>query len=150
MVGQGIAFAEVEDRAVGERHDRPDQVGLVVTGLPDHVGLPACIHLDRRVALELVGEAVDGLEALGAIQALRPDVAVLDLSMPGLDGIEVATRLLAEGIPENTRAVLLTATLDDAVAARARDAGISESLSKDLSRREICVQIERIGRDRAA
>jgi len=55
-------------------------------------------HLLRRAvaahaALELVGEAADGTEALALAHALAPDAVVLDISMPGLDGLAVAARM---------------------------------------------------------
>jgi DNA-binding NarL/FixJ family response regulator len=49
--------------------------------------------LEREPRCRAVGEAADGAEALAAAQRLRPDAVVLDLAMPGLDGLAVATRL---------------------------------------------------------
>jgi DNA-binding NarL/FixJ family response regulator len=51
------------------------------------------LAVDRDAALELVGEAADGAEALALAHALVPDVVVLDISMPGLDGLAVAARV---------------------------------------------------------
>lgn len=48
-------------------------------------------------SLEVVGEAADGNEALLGVVALQPDVALLDIRMPGLTGLEVCRRLHAEG-----------------------------------------------------
>jgi two-component system nitrate/nitrite response regulator NarL len=61
--------------------------------------------------MEIVGEAVDGPSALEAIERLEPDVALVDLEMPGMDGIEVVRRLRAS----NARAavVMLTASSED-------------------------------------
>jgi DNA-binding NarL/FixJ family response regulator len=53
--------------------------------------------IDRRPELELVGEAADGAEALTLIEALEPDIVVLDLAMPDPDGIAVTARLRAAG-----------------------------------------------------
>jgi CheY-like chemotaxis protein len=79
--------------------------------------------------LEIVGEA-DGVEAaLEALDALAPDVIVLDARMPRIDGFEAAPMLRARrpGLP----IVLCSAWVDDDVRRRARDAGISAVLSKD-------------------
>ena len=79
--------------------------------------------------LEIVGEA-DGVEAaLEALDALAPDVVVLDARMPRIDGFEAAPMLRARrpGLP----IVLCSAWVDDDVRRRARDAGISAVLSKD-------------------
>ncbi|MFI5530047.1 response regulator [Kitasatospora sp. NPDC051853] len=62
--------------------------------------------LDVQPDLEVVGEAADGDEALALVRALRPDVLVLDIRMPGTDGIEVAKALAAEG--SDCRVLVLT------------------------------------------
>jgi CheY-like chemotaxis protein len=50
------------------------------------------LELEEGDAIEVVGEAADGLAAVEAIETLRPDVAIVDLVMPGLDGLEVVRR----------------------------------------------------------
>jgi two-component system, NarL family, nitrate/nitrite response regulator NarL len=82
-----------------------------------------------RADFELVGEAADGRAALTAIRATRPDVAVLDLKMPGLDGVQVINALARDEEP--TRVVLLSAYLDGATAFAAVAAGAAAYLSKD-------------------
>jgi two-component system LytT family response regulator/two-component system response regulator LytT len=60
-----------------------------------------CFLLGRLDDVELVGEAADGVEALRAVGELRPDLLFLDVQMPGLNGFEVARRLIdAEAAPE--------------------------------------------------
>jgi DNA-binding NarL/FixJ family response regulator len=79
--------------------------------------------------LEIVGEA-DGVEAaLERLDALAPDVVVLDARMPRIDGFEAAPMLLARrpGLP----IVLCSAWVDDDVRRRAQDAGIRAVVSKD-------------------
>jgi len=49
--------------------------------------------LSREPDIEVVGEAVDGREAMGLVERLRPDVLVMDLEMPGMSGLETARRL---------------------------------------------------------
>ena len=68
----------------------------------------------ERPEFELVGEAADGRQALDAIRELSPDVAMLDVKMPELDGLRVLNAVTRDGL--GTRVVLLSAYLDGAIA----------------------------------
>ncbi len=89
----------------------------------------------RFGTLDLVGEASDGAQALEVIREASPDVALLDVRMPGLDGLEVARRLSELG---GVRVVLLTGSGTDELTAAAQAAGVHLLLSKDLARDDIC------------
>lgn len=79
-----------------------------------------------RPELELIGEAEDGRAALSAIQADAPDVAVLDVQMPGLSGHEVLNAVKRDGL--TTRIVLLSASVDsEIVYARSRPVWLPRS-----------------------
>jgi DNA-binding NarL/FixJ family response regulator len=67
--------------------------------------------LDLQDGIEVVGEAADGEEGLAEVERLRPDVVLLDLVMPRLDGV-AALRALRERLPA-TRAIVLTSFLDE-------------------------------------
>lgn len=97
-----------------------------------------------RPELELVAEAVDGTEALDAIRELAPDVAVLDLKMPRLDGLQVLNAVQRDGLP--TRVLLLSAFLDGALAFEAVAAGAAAYLSKEADRRRIAEAIAAVAR----
>jgi DNA-binding NarL/FixJ family response regulator len=84
-------------------------------------GIKALVIADA--GLELVGEARDGPTALRRAIDLRPDVAVLDVSMPGLNGIEVARRLL-EACPQ-CRVLILTVHEDGAYLRQLLDIGVA-------------------------
>lgn len=99
-------------------------------------GMRRAIEADARLAL--VAEVSDGAAALAAIRELQPDVALLDLQMPALDGVEVCCRIRADPPPRRPRFVLVTAFLSDDVAARARACGMDHQLDKTTPRREIC------------
>jgi DNA-binding NarL/FixJ family response regulator len=88
--------------------------------------------------LELVGEADGGDAALRAIAELEPDIVILDLRMPDLDGIGVLRALRAQDPPPACRVLVISATLDDAVEAEVRAAGADAALSKALTRADIC------------
>ncbi|HEX3705458.1 MAG TPA: response regulator transcription factor [Mycobacteriales bacterium] len=94
--------------------------------------------------IEVVGVAADGEEAVAAVAAERPDVALLDLRMPRLDGVE-ATRRIRESLPD-VEIVVLTTYADDESVMSALRAGARGYLTKDASSEEI----ERAIRDAAA
>ena len=89
----------------------------------------------RFGTLDLVGEASDGTEALKVIREASPDIALLDVRMPGLDGLEVARRLRELG---GITVVLLTGSSTEELTAAADAAGVHALLSKDLARDDIC------------
>ncbi|GHJ43526.1 DNA-binding response regulator [Catellatospora sp. TT07R-123] len=87
--------------------------------------------------IDVVGEAGDGEAALAAVRRLRPDVVLMDIRMPGMDGLEATRRLLASGASttagEPTRVIILTTfDLDEYVYAALR-AGASGFLLKDVT-----------------
>ncbi|MGN9910589.1 response regulator [Phytohabitans sp. LJ34] len=81
--------------------------------------------------IDVVGEAADGAEAVAAVRRLRPDVALMDIRMPGMDGLE-ATRRVLEHAPECRVLMLTTFDLDRYVYA-ALAAGASGFLLKDVT-----------------
>ena len=99
-----------------------------------------------RPDLELVGEAGDGRDALVLIQELVPEVAVVDINMPSLSGIQVATAL--SDLQSPTRVLVLTAYTDSDRVYDALAAGARGYLLKDVDRRTICDAIARVARGR--
>ncbi|MEU5022826.1 response regulator transcription factor [Streptomyces milbemycinicus] len=89
--------------------------------------------------VEVVGEAGDGAEAVRLTGELAPDVVVMDIRMPGMDGIE-ATRLITTG-PGTTRVVVLTTFDDDDYVYGALRAGASGFLVKDMALDDILAAV---------
>ena len=88
-----------------------------------------------------VHAAHDGESALAMAEDVRPDVVLLDVMMPGMDGIEVCRRLSG-----GTRVVMLTAKADDATRRAAEDAGAHAYLLKPFSARDLYAVVEeRVG-----
>jgi len=99
-------------------------VGEMIKGMLEEIGYNVVV----------VGEAADGLQAVELTQSLRPDVVLMDLRMPGMDGIE-ATRLISERCP--TPVVALTAHETPATVRQASAAGAGTYLVKPSNAREI-------------
>ena len=86
--------------------------------------------LEAEADLEVVGEAADGLEAVAAAQRLRPDIVLMDVRMPGLDGLEATRRLINS---DCTTKVLMLTTFDmDEYVYESLRAGASGFLLKDV------------------
>jgi two-component system nitrate/nitrite response regulator NarL len=81
--------------------------------------------------LEVVGSAQEGREALDEIRRLRPDVALVDLMLPDLDGIAIVRQLAREAIP--TRVAIVSAFEESATVYRAIESGAAAYLSKICS-----------------
>jgi DNA-binding response OmpR family regulator len=86
----------------------------------------------RRDGFEVIAVA-DGDAALAAAEARPPDVAVLDVSMPLMDGLETARRLRGRDATSGVRIMLLTARVTDADRERGRAAGVDDQLDKPFS-----------------
>jgi two-component system nitrate/nitrite response regulator NarL len=100
--------------------------------------------IGERPDLELVGEAADGREALEQIQRLNPEVAVLDIRMPGLDGTQVLSAMRRDGV--ETEVLFISAFMEPELAYKTVAAGARGYLSKDSSRQEVCEAIITIAR----
>jgi DNA-binding NarL/FixJ family response regulator len=96
--------------------------------------------------IELVATAADGEEALALAAEHNPDVVLMDLRMPRMDGIEAIRRLAARG----TSAIALTTYADDASVLGALRAGARGYLTKDAGAEEIRAAVEAVARGEAA
>jgi DNA-binding NarL/FixJ family response regulator len=99
--------------------------------------LQAILASDERI--EVVGQASDGSEAVALAQTLGPDVVLMDVSMPVLDGFE-ATRKIRAG-SEDTRVLMLTGSNARADVDRSREAGASGYVTKDRIASELVAAI---------
>ena len=92
--------------------------------------------------IDLLAQAANGQEASQQIQVQRPDVAILDIGMPELSGIEVAREVAAQGL--ETRIVLLTMCNDPNTAADAQEAGASGYVLKDSAFEELLLAVRTV------
>lgn len=98
--------------------------------------------LEQEPDIEVVGEAADGQEAVSLAAALRPDVAIIDISMPVLDGIE-ATRRIKAGVPE-VAILILTAYDDDEFVFSLLEAGVAGYLLKSVRHQELVAAVRAV------
>ena len=98
--------------------------------------------LELEPDLQVAGEAGDGQAALDAYAALQPDVVLMDIRMPGMDGVE-ATRRLRDGWP-GSRVIILTTFDDDAYLFEGLRAGALGYLLKDVSGHDLAAAVRTV------
>jgi DNA-binding response OmpR family regulator len=97
----------------------------------------------ERAGYEVV-TARDGAAALATAQERRPDLAVLDVMMPGLNGYEVTQRLRADDATRDIPVILLTARVQEADVNRGFEAGADDYLRKPFSPQELRARVQAI------
>lgn len=111
------------------------EIRIVVADDHTLVRQSVCKLLDGTEGMEVVGEAADGSQAVDMVRLHRPDVAVLDVSMPGMDGLEAAHKLRLD--PGDVKILLLTMHDDDATLRRATEAAVDGYVAKTASTDEV-------------
>jgi DNA-binding NarL/FixJ family response regulator len=102
--------------------------------------------LETEDDLEIVGEAADGADAVRLVELYRPDVVLMDVRMPVLDGIEATRAITAAATAEETRVLILTTFDLDEYAFSALRAGASGFLLKDVPPAELVSAIRTVAR----
>ena len=92
----------------------------------------------------IVISARNGEDALALAQQQRPDIAVLDIGMPGLDGIEVLERIRADDALKGMRVLLLTAKAQESDVRRGYDAGADAYVRKPFSPAELSARVREL------
>jgi len=109
----------------------PDRDVVRVLVVDDHAlfaeALMLTLGIDDRI--EVVGSAASGFEAVSLAEALRPDVVLMDVHMPSMDGIEATRRV--RNVSPGSRVVMVTAARSPEVAYHALAAGAERCLTKD-------------------
>lgn len=102
--------------------------------------LAALLELEHDI--EVVGVAADGAEALSLVTSLAPDVCLMDIQMPGIDGIEATRRLRSAG--PGTRVLVVTTFARPGYLRSALDAGASGFMAKDAPAEELADAVRRV------
>ena len=105
--------------------------------------------LEAEDDLEVVGEAADGAAAVRLAEELRPDVVLLDVQMPELDGLEAARRILAPGRAHQPKVLMLTTFDLDAYVYEAMRCGASGFLLKDTPAEQLAAGVRAVARGEA-
>jgi two-component system response regulator NreC len=100
--------------------------------------------LEGEMGLEVVGEAADGDQGVDEVRRLKPDVVVMDLSMPGTDGLEATRRIAALGL--KSRVLVLTAHGEEEYLVPVVDAGASGYLMKTRADQDLVDAIRVVAR----
>jgi len=111
----------------------------------------ASIHrrfVERVPGFRVVGEAHSGADALAAVQALRPDLVLLDVHLPDMSGIEVLRRLRADG--HDLGVVVITAAREADTVRAAAAGGAAHYLVKPFASEDLAARLEEFRRSRAA
>lgn len=103
--------------------------------------------LNQEADFRVVGEAADGPAALDAVERLHPDVVLLDMHMPGKDGVEVCGEI-SQRFPD-VNVVILTAFLDSTIINRCIQAGAKGYMIKDVERTDLKRSIRDVARGEA-
>jgi DNA-binding NarL/FixJ family response regulator len=98
------------------------------------------MKLDRTEGLDVVGEAVDGVDGVEQATRLQPDLVLLDVAMPRMDGLE-ALPLILDAVP-GVRVVVLSGFNEETMAEKARQAGAAHYVVKGAPLRELVELLE--------
>jgi DNA-binding NarL/FixJ family response regulator len=101
--------------------------------------------LERQPGIAVAGEAANGADAVTAARQLRPDVVLMDIRMPGMDGIEAARRILADGTQHGIKILILTTFDLDEYVYDALKAGASGFLLKDTPPEQLVAAVRSVG-----
>jgi RNA polymerase sigma factor (sigma-70 family) len=102
--------------------------------------------LEADAEIEVVGEAADGFEAVEAARTLEPDVVLMDVRMPRLDGLEATRRLVDQGKEEGPRVLVLTTFALEEYVYEALRAGASGFLLKDVPPEQLLAGVHVVAR----
>jgi DNA-binding NarL/FixJ family response regulator len=124
----------------------PESKVIKIVLADDHLIVRQGLHalLEAEPDLQVIGETGDGLKAVDLIRKANPDVAVLDLMMPGLNGIEVARQISRQA--PRTRSIILSMYDDEGFVLEALSNGVSGYVLKDTGSVDLIMAVREVNR----
>jgi DNA-binding NarL/FixJ family response regulator len=120
----------------------PDEITALIVDDHEVVRQGLRLSLSRAPHIRIVGEASDGLEAVDMARRRKPDVVIMDVRMPNLDGLE-ATRQIAEQLP-GTKVLLFTAYSERSLLGRGFESGAKGYVLKEAPHETLVRAIEKV------
>ena len=129
--------------------DSPPLKKITVLLADDHMVVRQGLRslLGAEADIEVVGEASNGRQAVRLAQQLKPDVAVMDIAMPELNGLEATRQIIGGGIP--TRVLILSSHADDEYVHHLTEAGASGYLVKQAAAAEVISAVREVSKGNA-
>ncbi|WP_024285587.1 response regulator transcription factor [Cellulomonas sp. KRMCY2] len=132
------------DREVGAPDDADSAIRVVIADDQAMIRLGLRMILDHEPGIVTVGEARDGAEAVEAARAWRPDVVLMDVRMPVVDGVEATRRIRADPDLDGVRVAVLTTFDDEEYVTGALHAGADAFLLKDTDPGTLVAAVQRV------
>src|SRR3989475_756861 len=123
-----------------------NKLRIIVADDHDIVRKGLCYLLAQRNEIEIAGEARNGRDALALVEQVRPDIAILDIAMPLLNGIDAATQIAGQ-FPD-TKTILLSMHSDEDYLLRAMNAGVKAYLLKDTVEQDLGKAIDAVSKNK--
>ena len=121
----------------------PDEITCLIVDDHEVVREGLRLSLSRAPHIRVIGEAADGETAVGLVERRKPNVVIMDVRMPGMNGLE-ATRQIMKQTPE-TAVLIFTAFSERALLDRALDSGAKGYILKEAPHEDLLRAIDRIG-----
>ena len=120
----------------------PEEITCLIVDDHEVVREGLRLSLSRAPHIRVIGEASDGEQAVGLVERRKPDVVVMDVRMPGMDGLE-ATKQITEKVP-GTAVLIFTAFSERSLLARGLDSGAKGYILKEAPHETLLRAIERV------